>query len=395
MTSATAGSSDRPSRRMPRIWQFTTEYLLLLPIGAAIALAWANIEPESYFNTTLAIEFWVNDVAMVLFFGLIMKEVAEATVPGGVLHPWRRALLPLVASVGLTVLPLLAFSLVVPLFDEPRVVEGWPVVFATDLAVGYVFARLIFGRHAIIPFFLLLAICANALGIVALAMAAPATDIHLLAFALLMASALAVVLILRRSRVRTFWPYVLAGGTLSWCAIYFGGFEPALALIPIVPFLPHAQRDPGFFVDASPEADDALSRFELWCRHPAQAALFLFGFVNAGFQLSALYWGTLSLPIALFAAKPIGLMVGTGVAKAARLHLPRTVGWRELLVLGFIATIGFTVALFFATAAVAPGPTLSEIKMGALLSVGGGLLAIITAALLRAGRFARDDGRAS
>jgi NhaA family Na+:H+ antiporter len=374
---------------MPRIWTFTTEYLLLLPIGAAIALAWANIAPESYFRTTLAIEFWVNEVAMVLFFGLIMKELAEATVPGGVLHPWRRALLPLVASVGLTLLPLLVFSLIVPLFDEPRVVEGWPVVFATDLAVGYVFARLIFGRHAVIPFFLLLAICANALGVVALAMAAPASDMHLLTFAVLMAVALAVVLVLRRSRVRTFWPYILVGGTLSWCALFFGGFEPALALIPIVPFLPHAQRDPGFFVDASPEANDALSRFELWCRHPAQGALFLFGFVNGGFQLSALYWGTFSLPIAVFAAKPAGLLLGTGVARAARLHLPRTVGSRDLIVLGFIATIGFTVALFFATAAVAPGPTLSEIKMGALVSVGGGLLAVLAAALLRVGRFGR------
>jgi len=396
MSSAEAGSLDRPSRRMPRIWRFATEYLLLLPIGAAIALAWANVEPESYFRTTLAIEFWVNEVAMVLFFGLIMKEVAEATVPGGVLHPWRRALLPLVASVGLTLVPLVAFSLVVPLFDEPRVVEGWPVVFATDLAVGYVFARLIFGRHAIIPFFLLLAICTNALGVIALAMAAPATDMHLLVFSVLMAAALAVVLILRQSRVSTFWPYVLAGGTLSWCALHFGGFEAALALIPIIPFLPHAQRDPGFFVDASPDAQDALSRFELWARHPAQAALFLFGFVNAGFQLSALFWGTMSLPIAIFVAKPIGLMIGTGVAQAARLHLPRTVGWRELIVLGFIATIGFTVALFFATAAVAPGPTLSEIKMGALVSIGGGLLAVLAAALLRTGRFGRHHpGRES
>jgi NhaA family Na+:H+ antiporter len=392
MSSATAGHPHRPSRRMPRIWNFTTEYLLLLPIGAAVALLWANVEPESYFRMTLAIEFWVNEVAMVLFFGLIMKEVAEATVPGGVLHPWRRALLPLVASVGLTVLPLLAFSLIVPLFDEPRVVEGWPVVFATDLAAGYVFARLIFGRHAVIPFFLLLAICANALGVVALAMAEPASDVHLLAFALLMAIALAVVLILRRSRVRSFWPYVLVGGTLSWCALYFGGFEPALALIPIVPFLPHAQRDPGFFVDASPDATDALSRFERWCKHPAQGALFLFGLVNAGFQLHALYWGTLSLPIALFVAKPIGLLVGTGVARAARLHLPRTVGWRDLVVLGFIAAIGFTVALFFATAAVAPGPTLSEIKMGALVSVAGGLLAVLAAALLGVGRFGGGAG---
>ena len=38
---------------------------------------------------------------MVLFFGLITKEVVEATAAGGVLHPWRRAAAPMVASLGL------------------------------------------------------------------------------------------------------------------------------------------------------------------------------------------------------------------------------------------------------------------------------------------------------
>jgi Na+:H+ antiporter, NhaA family len=375
---------------MPRLWHFAAEYLLLLPAGAAIALVWANLGPESYFNATLSIEFFVNDIAMVLFFGLLMKEVAEATVPGGVLHPWRRAILPLVASFGLTLLPLLAFDLIVPLFDEPRVFEGWPVVFATDLAVGYLFARLVYGRHRLIPFFVLLAICANALGIAALASISPRETIHVLAFTLLMATAIGVLLIMRKAKVQSFWPYVLIGGSLSWSALYFSGIEPALALIPVVPFLPRAPRDPGFFVDASPKAHDALSRFELWIRHPAQIALFLFGLVNAGFQLRALYWGTLSLPIALFAAKPIGLLLGAGVARALGLHLPANMTVRDLLVIGVIATIGFSVALFFATAAIGTGPTLSEVKMGALVTLAAGPLAIVLAMALRVGRFARQ-----
>jgi NhaA family Na+:H+ antiporter len=374
---------------MPRLWQFAAEYLLLLPAGAAIALVWANLGPESYFNATLGIEFFVNDVAMVLFFGLIMKEVAEATARDGVLHPWRRAILPLVASLGMTLVPLAAFWLIVPLFDEPRVFQGWPTVFATDLAVGYLFARVVYGRHPVIPFFLLLAICADALGIAALASIAPRETVHVLAFVLLMTAAVGVLWILKRAKVQSFWPYVLLGGSLSWSALYFSGIEPALALIPVVPFLPHGQRDPGFFVDASPRAHDALSRFELWIRHPAQIALFLFGLVNAGFQLKALYWGTLSLPIALFVAKPVGLIIGAGAARALGLHMPESVGVRDLFILGFVATIGFTMALFFATGAVGPGPTLSEIKMGALVTLAAGPLAILLGMAFRAGRFGR------
>ena len=50
--------------------------------------------------------------------------------------------------------------------------------------------------------------------------------------------------------------------------------------------------------------------------------------------------------------------------------------------------VGFTVALFFATASIGPGPTLSAIKMGALVSTAGVFAALIAARLLHTGRFA-------
>lgn len=375
------------TRAIPRLWRFASEYLLLLPLGAAVALVWANVEPISYFRTAFRLEFAVNDVAMVLFFGLIMKEVAEAAAPGGVLHPGRRAALPLVSALGLTLVPVAMYAFVAPHFEEPRVLEGWPVVFATDLAFGYVIARALFGRHPVVPLFLLLGISSNALGVIALAVAGERDELQLGAATALMAAALTVAGVLRRRRVDSFWPYILLAGGLSWAALYFGGFEPALALVAVVPFLPHAPRDPGFFVEAPPAARDTLNRFERWCRHPAQVALFLFGVVNGGVPLGALYWGTWSMPAAVAVAKPIGLLLGVGVALALGLRLPRRVGWRDLIVLGFITTIGFTVALFFATAVMGPGPTLSELKMGALLSLGGALLAWGAAALLKTGRF--------
>jgi hypothetical protein len=45
-------------------------------------------------------------------------------------------------------------------------------------------------------------------------------------------------------------------------------------------------------------------------------------------------------------------------------------------------------ALFFATSAVGPGPVLSALRMGALVSLVGGLAAIGAARLFRTGRFA-------
>jgi hypothetical protein len=57
-----------------------------------------------------------------------------------------------------------------------------------------------------------------------------------------------------------------------------------------------------------------------------------------------------------------------------------------------VASVGFTVALFFATAAVGPGPTLSELKMGALMTAAGAFAAVGLAAVLRTGTF-RHAGR--
>jgi NhaA family Na+:H+ antiporter len=212
-------------------------------------------------------------------------------------------------------------------------------------------------------------------------------DVHLLVAVSLMTAALASAYALRRARVRSFWPYLIVGGSLSWCALFFGGFHPALALMPIVPFLPHAARDPGFFVDAPVHARDALNRLEILCRHPAQAALFLFGLVNAGVPLRALEAGMWSLPVAMLVGKPAGLAVGAALALALGLHLPKHVDWRTVIVLGFISAIGFTMSLFFAASALGVGPVLSEMKMGSLLTLAAGGAAFAAARLLKVGRF--------
>ena len=361
----------------------------MLPLGAIIALAWVNIAPESYFRFTLAIAFAVNGIAMAFFFAVITKEVVEATAPGGVLHPWRRALLPVVAAIAATAIPALLHVGVVDALDEPMLAIAWPVAFATDLAVSYFIARLIFGgRHPVIPFLLLVGITSGVFGFVAVAVFNPMRDLHLGTGALLMAVAIGVAGVLRRARVRSFWPYTLAGGGASWWALFLAGIDPALALVPIMPFLPHAARDPGFFVDAPPDAKDTLNRFEIWWRHPAQAALFFFGLVNAGVPFRALEAGTWGLPIAVIAGKPLGVLIGAGIAVAAGLHLPRRLGARELIVVGFIAAIGFSVGLFFCAALFPPGQLRAEISMGVLLSLAAAPLALISARVLRVGRFA-------
>jgi hypothetical protein len=71
------------------------------------------------------------------------------------------------------------------------------------------------------------------------------------------------------------------------------------------------------------------------------------------------------------------------------LRLPHHVGWRELIVIGCTASIGFSVGLFFCAALTSPGQIRSEISMGVLVTVSALPLSLIVARLLRVGRFAR------
>jgi NhaA family Na+:H+ antiporter len=373
---------------MPRLSQFAIEHLLLLPVGAAIALVWVNTGPESYYRFVYAIAFIVNDVAMVFFFGLMMKEVVEATAAGGVLHSWRRALLPVIAAIGATLVPALIHVRLVRALGEPVLGMAWPVVFAIDVAASYFVARIIFRPHPVIPFLLLLAIASDALGFVVVAFFNPLRERHFAIGGLLLVVALAVAVWLRRLKVRNFWPYVLGAGGVSWCALFWGGIHPAFALVPIVPFMPHAARDPGFFVDAPRSATDTLSRFEIAFRHLAQVSLLFFGLVNAGVPMGALEEGTWGLPVAVIVGRPLGILLAVGLAVAAGLHLPHRIGWRELIVVGFTAALGFSVGLFFSTALLPPGQLRSETNMGVLAALLAVPVALACAKILRVGRFA-------
>jgi NhaA family Na+:H+ antiporter len=380
----------RPWRTaVPRFSQWFVEGLLVLPLGAVIALVWVHADPESYFRFTFAASFAVNDVAMAFFFGLMMKEIVEATAAGGVLHPWRRAVAPVVIAVVAAIVPALLHIRIVDALDEPMLYLGWPVSLATDLALCYFVARLVFRRHPIIAFLLLFGIASDAIGLLVIAFFNPARDLHPIGGLLLLAAAMGLAAGLRCLRVRSFWPYLLGAGLLSWFAFFWGGVHPALALVPIVPFLPHAERDPGFFVDAPATATDTLSRFEIWWRYPAQIALLFFAIVNAGVPFSSLEPGTWGLPIALIVGKPLGMLLGAGAALISGFHLPQRVGWRELVVAGFIAAMGFTVGLFFCQALLPPGQVSSELRMGVLLGLAGAPIALMSAWLLRTGRFAR------
>ena len=99
--------------------------------------------------------------------------------------------------------------------------------------------------------------------------------------------------------------------------------------------------------------------------------------------------GTAATLYAVFGGRTLGVLAAVALAGAAGLTLPPAIRWRDMVVVALAASCGLTFALFMATAVYPPGPVLTELKLGALLSVAGIPLAFAAARLLHAGRFRR------
>ena len=254
--------------------QFILDNSLLLIIGAVAALVWANTSPDSYARVSDALRFAVNDIGMVFFFALAMKEVVEAMLPGGPLGTFRQAGVPILAAVGGMAGPALVFLFAAHWLDRPDIARGWAIPCATDIAFSYLAARFAFGRgHPAIPFLLLLAIADDAFGLIVLAIFYPSGPVALQTVVAYLAPAILVAWILRKVGIESFWAYILGPGVLTWIGLLQGGLHPALAMVPIVPFMPHEQSDLWRFGARTPLKLATLQQFEHWWRLPVQLIL--------------------------------------------------------------------------------------------------------------------------
>ncbi|MBR9999592.1 MAG: Na+/H+ antiporter NhaA [Cyclobacteriaceae bacterium] len=379
--------------------RFLLDNSVFMIFGTVVALFFANIEPHFYHEFIdreiaphINFHFIVNDVLMCFFFALAAKEIWEALLPGGALSSPKKAATPLMATAGGIIGPALLYIGGVLTFDAPELTRGWAIPCATDIAFSYLVARLVFGRgHPAIPFLLLLAIADDAAGLIILAVAYPTGEMHLVTFLLCVGGAILfnIYILKKWLKVTNFWWYLLIAGPLSWYGFFMGGIHPALALVPIIPTLPHAHSDMGFFVGMEDETKkDPLNQFEHWWKTPVELILMLFGFANAGVAFSAMGLATGLVTLGLLVGKPVGIVLLTFIAvKLFRLEMPTGMNYRDLTVLGFMAGIGFTVALFIATVAFPPGDILDSAKMGALFSFFASAVAFGAAWILRVGKF--------
>ena len=414
---------------MYRIWDFIAGYSILLILGAIGALFWANMDIASYhqfIETPLLVNQWVgelqtgatgevtrvlsvgfliNDILMALFFAIAAKEVWEAVALKSGSLRGKKALTPLIATAGGMTGPVVVF-LGLAYFVWPStfndVAHGWAIPTATDIAFSYLVGRLVFGAgHPAVRFLLLLAIADDAGGLAILAIFYPSGELAPVWLLLSLAVALAVFFLFNWLPVRldrgsplrpastwvrrhlSVWPYAIAGG-LSWYGFQRAGIHPALGLLPIVPTIPHADRAFGVFAEAEQHLRDLLNEMEHALQVPVEIVLFFFGLANAGVALSSVSEPTALVMLGLLLGKPLGILsFGWVAARILRLGLPAGMRTADLVVVGCVAAIGFTVALFVASVAFESGPVQDAAKMGALFSFAAAAVAVAAGKLFR------------
>ena len=426
---------------MYRVWNFITAYSILLISGAVIALVWANTNPDSYhliveypllfngwigvdvghweralgdaahhfeygdFERVLTFHYLINDMLMALFFAIAGKEVWEAVILENGSLRGKKAATPLVATAGGMLGPIvvylgIAYFLGSTTFDA--VSRGWAIPTATDIAFSYLVGRIVFGAgHPAVRFLLLLAIADDAVGLIIIAIFYPSGELAPVWLLLSIVAAASAFLLFNwlpryldrgdQLRSRSTWvrkklgwmPYAIAG-CLSWFGFAQAGIHPALGLLPIIPAIPHADRAFGLFAEAEKYLTDTLNQMEHTLAIPVNVVLFFFGLLNAGVEFSAISEATWLVFAGLIIGKPLGIfLMGWLAAYPMGLGLPAGMRKRDLVVIGFVAAIGFTVSLFVASAAFVPGPVLDAAKMGALFSFAAVFLSVSAGKLLK------------
>jgi len=355
-------------------------------------------------TVALSIESFINDFLMAVFFMLVGVELKYEMKVGQLRHP-RQAALPMLAAVGGVAVPALIYLAI----NRGGATSGWAVPIATDIAFALGVMSLLGDRVA--PetkvFFQTLAIADDILAIVVLALFYGQTpSIPWCAAAL---GAVVVLWAINRANVYSVRPYV-AVGLVLWVCMYKSGIHATLAGVILAFFLPvqsdiklDSLRD--WLVSRADDLDiryDAhdhvlgqheftetanyverimhhvtppLHRLENYVSTTVNFVILpLFAFANAQVRLVGVdLAGVVGSPVAQGAflgavlGKPIGIILVTFMlVRVGFARLPDHVTWPQVVAVGLMGGVGFTMSILIAGLAYDTSSQILEAKCAIL-----------------------------
>ena len=392
---------------------------VLLLASAAASLAVANSPWAPWLSAALAshiaVEFgplpgyhgdlreFINDGLMAVFFYVVGLEIKRELIEGR-LSSLRQAALPVVAALGGMVVPALLYS---ACNLGGAGAHGWGVPMATDIAFSVGVLILLGDRvpPAVRVFLLGLAIADDlgAIGVIAVFYSDGFSPTALGAAAAILAAIAAML----RLGVRSSNAYLLAA-LAFWLAVLGSGLHPTLAgvilgaMTPIRPWfsLYSFERSAGKLmrrfrralgVGDFDRAEAIMGQVEELSRgteskldrrlrqvHPwsSYVVLPLFALANSGVALtgeslaragtSGITWG---IVLGLVLGKPLGIVGFAWLAVKLRVASPPDgARWPDLIGVGMVAGIGFTVSLFVTGLAFDDPTQVEDAKIGVLVA---------------------------
>ncbi|MCY3414873.1 MAG: Na+/H+ antiporter NhaA [Candidatus Heimdallarchaeota archaeon] len=394
---------------------------ILLMVTIVVALIWVNISESSYFGVwetymsfsvgtfklSKPVYLWINDLLMAIFFLLVGLEVKRELLVGQLRNP-RQAMLPIFAAIGGIVIPAGIYLLIN--LGSPENIKGWAIPAATDIAFALGVLYLLGNKVPVSArvFLATLAIIDDIAAILIIAIFYTGdvkTDYLILAAVMFI-----ILLILNKLHVRRILPYMLVGLGL-WYGFFGSGIHATIAgvflalTIPATTTIDHLEfRDKSSKLinqlvqitrDDEVSADDVsiymntIASLEHSCQAveaplqrlehslaPWVAYLIMpiFALANAGVVFEGDFLGMLTDPISLgiilglFIGKPLGIFLASKIAVNLGIaNLPKGISFNQVIGIGFLAGIGFTMSTFISALAFEFQPEILVVTKVAIL----------------------------
>ena len=384
--------------------------LLFVATVAAVIVANSSFGQEYYdlwhmplgvnigdFKISMTLTYWIDDGLMALFFLMVGLEIKREMLIGE-LSSVSKASFPIVAAIGGMVIPALIY-----VAFNPDNALGFGIPMATDIAFALGILMLLGTRvNPALKLFLVALAVVDDLGAILVVATVYTSEIQSQYF-LPAIIVYALIWILNKRGVTNLLPYLVLGIAL-WVYIHAIGIHATVAgvllafAIPIsskidekkfiqdtkedieefeknidpVPVLNHHKIDSlENICDNYDKVQNPLVRLE-HNLHGLSAFFImpLFAFSNAGVlidftHVDANLMIVLGVVLGLVIGKPVGVLGFTYLfTKLNIIKKPDNISWSEILAIGFIAGIGFTMSIFITHLAFLDENIIAAVKLG-------------------------------
>lgn len=308
-----------------------------------------------------SITHWINDGLMAIFFLLIGLEL-EREIYKGELSDLKNASFPLIGAMGGFLLPAAIFLL----FNYGTATQsGAGIPMATDIAFAIGILSLLGNKVPIsLKIFLTaLAVIDDLIAIIVIAIFYTKTIIWtnlLIALALF-----SILLLLNRLKVKNLIPYLL-GGIAMWYFMYNSGVHATITGVLLAFAIPFGNGD---------KKSTSYILQHVLHKPVAFIILPLFAIANTGIAIGADWQdglgeaNSIGIIAGLIIGKPLGIFAFAFLGASLGLcKLPEDLKWKNIIGVGLLGGIGFTMSIFITILAYEDAALINSSKIAIIIA---------------------------